>query len=499
MQAVTRETMRSIENATFSSGQTTESLMDSAGLGIAEHILRYYPQHKHVTAYLGKGHNAGDALVALEHLREAGWEIALRSEALLRDFTPLTRKKLLQLDVNLFKQQKAPRPNSLLLDGLVGIGAEGALRAPLKSLAAEMNLHRSQHGCTTIALDVPSGIDANSGEIYPDSVRADHTLCIGLAKIGLLHSSVVDYVGAIGLVKLDAIQPAFDEHIKELKGPSLITAQSLTRKRRPHDTHKGQAGRVGIWAGSEGMLGAAALCARAALKSGAGLVTLFTPPTLYPILAAIVPTEVMIKPTIDPRGLLEQNFDALVIGPGIGTPVPSVAEKLLSVMEQSTVATVLDADMLNLIARENAQQALSQHCIITPHPAEMLRLFPDSAQLTREKSARQFSEAFSATLYLKGARSIVASAGQPLHINSSGTPAMATAGQGDVLAGLIGGLAAQGYSALDCCRLAGWLCGEASQLALASGHEVEETLCASDTLRNLPQAFAQIIRRDSSV
>jgi hydroxyethylthiazole kinase-like uncharacterized protein yjeF len=206
----------------------------------------------------------------------------------------------------------------------------------------------------------------------------------------------------------------------------------------------------------------------------------------------MLPPEIMLQPCSSPTTMLEKNFDALVLGPGIGTPSASLASQLLEVAEKSKVPTIIDADMLNLIARENKLSSLSTHSILTPHPGEMNRIFPSSA--SREEIARNFCQRHPFTLLLKGARTIITAPNSPLFINSTGTPAMATAGQGDVLSGLIGGLCAQGYHQIEACKLAAWLAGESAQLALASQAETEETLTASSIIRFLPAAFLAVPR-----
>ena len=483
--------MRDLENAVFAIGHTPEALMLQAGERMSQAILRYYPSHSHATAYLGKGHNAGDALVLAKYLQKAGWSIQLRCPYLEDDLSPLTLKMLESLGAIPLDSSTPPTAGSLLIDGLLGIGANGPLRPPLRELATEMNQARDSLGCTLISLDTPSGVNASTGEIYPAAVKADHTLCVGYPKSGLLKSSCIQHVGALTQIALDALE---DHSPKACQSsPELITPHTLRRKRRDFDTHKGQAGRVGIWAGSKGMLGAAVLTATAALKSGAGLITLFSPPEIYSIIAPMLPPEIMVRLSLSPLTMLEQNFDAIVLGPGIGTPDSNLANQLLAVVERSSIPIVLDADMLNLIAREEKLSSLHPKCILTPHPGEMQRLFPSSE--SREKIALNFCELYPVTLLFKGARTIITEPNKVLYVNSTGTPAMATAGQGDVLSGLIGGLCAQGYTPLDATKLSAWLAGEAAQLALASQTETEETLSASSVIHFLPQAFLAVARQ----
>ncbi|GAA5495601.1 bifunctional NAD(P)H-hydrate repair enzyme Nnr [Rubritalea halochordaticola] len=488
MLSVTCQQMQDIEAASFKQGHKPESLMEQAGAGIAKTILHYFPNKRNAVAYLGRGHNAGDALVALRILRDLGWQVGIRCENALHELAPLTRRKLRELGDDFYYNQKRPEKDSIILDGLLGIGAKGPLREPLALLAGEMNHHRVQGRSNTIAMDIPSGINGDTGEVYDGAVIADLTITIAIPKTGLLSQNAVNHVGSLALVPLEALTP---ENIQpsQPRPLHLTTRHSIKRKRRSFDTHKGQAGRVGIWAGSEGMLGAASLCAEAAIRSGAGLVTLFTPPTLYAALASITPREIIITPSINPQDLLKSRFDALVIGPGLGSPVASLAEKLFAVIQETELPCVLDADMLNLIAREKRLDLFRKNTILTPHPGEMARIYPASEHFSRVPTADNFTSEYSSTLLYKGARTLVAWEASPIYHNSTGTPAMATAGQGDVLSGLIGGLCAQGYPNLEAARLAAWLCGEACQLALRESHITEETLTASDTIAHLAQAF----------
>lgn len=484
--------MRAIENRAFSERRTPEELMDEAGYKIAQKVLHYFPKVKKVTAYLGKGHNAGDAIVALQHLKEAGWTVNIQTNILQRGLAPLTQKKLMALGVNYYQNQQKPESGSVLLDGLLGIGAKGPLRDKVAGLAEAINHHRNENNCSVVALDIPSGVDGDTGEIYEHAVEADLTITIGFPKTGLLTSRALNHVGALSLIKLDALKPEISGELSTLH---LICEHSLSRKRRKFDTHKGTAGRVAIWAGSLGMLGAAALTATAALKAGAGLVTIFILPELFHTLAAMIPSEVMLRPSTSPLEMLDSGFNAIAMGPGMGNPEESISQELLEVAAKSDKPVILDADMLNLIASKGVLDQLTQHNILTPHPGEMARLMPESRNLTREETVSTFTQSSPATLLFKGARTIVSQKGSPLFINSSGTPAMATAGQGDVLTGIIVGLCAQGYEQLEATKLAAWLAGEAAQIAIAEEHDTDETLTASSVLAHLHKAFAQIDRR----
>ncbi|MFD2157653.1 NAD(P)H-hydrate dehydratase [Rubritalea tangerina] len=489
MQSVSCQIMREIENSAFALGHSPESLMRQAGKRMAETLLRYYPCSRHAIAYLGKGHNAGDALVILMHLAQAGWRVELRLSTPLDQLAPLTGKMYDELRVSPLDAPPAVTNSTLLLDALLGIGAEGPLRPPLSDAAAEMNTLRQSFGCSTIAIDTPSGINADTGECYANSVLADHTLSIGFPKSGILTENALPQVGAISHITLDALTDQAPTTSPD-NALSLITHQSLTRIKRPFDTHKGQAGRVGIWAGSAGMLGAAALCASAALKAGAGLVTLHLPSSLYPSITPLLPPEIMVALDTSPDSLLNKNYDAIVIGPGIGKPEPELEDALMDLISQTQIPMVIDADMLNVIARSQLLYNISKTAILTPHPGEMQRLMPTTT--SREATAKLFSERYPCTLLYKGARTLVANADSPIFANSTGSPAMATAGQGDVLAGLISALCAQNYPPLEAAKTAAWLAGEAAMLALADGSESTETLTASSVISYLHHAFEAI-------
>ena len=480
MSAVTAGEMRELEEAAFRSGVDAGLLMDAAGRGIADRLRQHFPRPGTAVAYLGKGNNAGDALVVLESLREAGWAVALRASHPPQEWSTLARQRHRRLDEPLAGPLDPPgRPGPLLLlDGLLGIGARGPLRPPLAALADEMARLRRDRGALVVAIDLPSGLDTDRGELHPGGVVADLTVTVGVPKSGLLADAAAAACGRLFVVPLAEL-PEPDR-----PGPRLATPEGFPGRRppRPHDFHKGRAGRVGILAGSEGMTGAAVLCATGALRGGAGLVTLHA----HDRLAA--PPEVMVRPS--DRRVAEAfgpEADALVIGPGIGRPERS--DELLERLAADGRPVVLDADALNLIARDDRRDLLRAPCLITPHPGEFARLAPDLAGLPRVEAATRFVERHPCTLLLKGARSVVAAPGIDPRLNPTGHAGMASGGQGDVLAGVCGALLAGGVPAPDAAMLAAWLCGRAAERALTHGGQSEESCTASDTLAHLGGAF----------
>lgn len=479
-----------LETQAFENGWTGESLLDSAGEALGHAIGRHFPTTGTVIGYLGKGHNAGDTLVALRILRDFyGWQIATRHAFAIADFTDVSSRKWHQLGPPT-PAQEVPQPQRLsrpllLLDGLLGTGASGALREPILGLAREMTHLRQNHGARIAAVDLPSGIEADTGKIFPDTVTADITFMIGNAKRGLLHSQAVDATGALALVPVEPLTAPPSADLEAICPQSLASGKSP----RPFNFHKGMAGRVAIVAGSSAYTGAAVLAASGALRGGAGLITLHVPESIRPIVSAKCPPEIIVAGYQNARQVLETRFDALVVGCGLGKLSGTDAEAVLSLIEQASAPTVIDADALNLIAENNRADLFSAHHVLTPHPGEFARLAPDLAELPREQAARRFADRCHATLLLKGSRTLVTRRGQPLHANTSGTPAMATGGQGDLLAGVIGALLASGDDPLVAAARGAWLCGRAAEIALNQPHLSEESLVPEDVLHALGAAF----------
>jgi NAD(P)H-hydrate epimerase len=490
MSAVTIAETLQLEAAAKADGWSEEQLLNLVGERLGRAIGRRFPHPGTVVAYLGKGHNAGDALVALRILRDQfGWEIAARFAFPIPDLAPLTQKKWLEIGTcpaldspPAWRDLESPL---LLLDGLLGSGSSGPMRIPLTTLAQEMASLRKLAGARIAAVDLPSGIDPDSGQIFPNTVTADATFMIGNAKCGLLTSHAAAATGSLALVP---VEPLTASHLGLIE---LISPQTLDfgKEPRPFDFHKGMAGRVGILAGSECYPGAAVLAASGALRGGAGLVTLFVPNSVHSLISAKCPPEIIVRGIENPREVMSLRFDSWVVGCGLGEMNITFGKGLLEFIRDSKVPTVVDADALNLIARSGATDVFSDQHILTPHPGEFARLAPDLAALPREEAARRFADCSPATLLLKGCRTLVTRRGEPLWCNSTGTPAMATGGQGDLLAGVIGARLAIGDSAMEACQLGAWICGRSAELALDEEITSEESLTPSDVLHFLGAAF----------
>ena len=486
---LTSQEMYLAEDAVFASGVAAETLMNSAGEKIAQEILGRFSQtpRGRAVAVVGTGNNGADALVALRHLKEAGWSVAVRSAILPSKMTGLLAKKWRELEAPslLDSLEEFHKTGAfVILDGLLGIGTKGDLREPHSKLATEINDLSYKRKVYVVAIDIPSGLDCDTGHCGRNTVQANLTCTLGSPKIGLIADEATAHVGSLTLLQLDGLS---DWNLKKdhFITPATLPIEKLSRS---YEFHKGQAGRVGIIAGSRGLAGAAALTSLGALRGGGGLITLFVKKTDYSIILPLIPIDVMVKPVDRYTEVLNENFDALAIGPGLG----KAGQDILAVIKGFTGPVVVDADALNLIARSSHISTLRPNHLVTPHPGEMIRLLQteDCQSENRASIARKFTKQSEATLLFKGARTILTDRESPLAYNTTGTPGMATGGQGDVLSGLLAALMARGFDPLDAAKMGAWLCGRASELAL--DYHSEESLSASSTADFLGSAFKKL-------
>ena len=481
--------MREAEEAAFARGIEVEALMDEAGAGVARAVQNFFPHPGTCFVYAGKGHNGGDALVAAEHLKRAGWKIDIHLAFPENECSELTRKKLLTLRAapkNLPAIERHRSPD-IILDGLLGLGANRLLREPVRAAAREINQLRHAHNAFVFAVDLPTGLDADSGEVDPeDCIIADFTIAIGFAKHGLIADPALDFVGRIDVVPLVDLVP-------DLTSPKELaaTAHSLSPllPRRKFSAYKNQFGRIGIVAGSKGFAGAALMTASGALRAGAGLVEVFVPEEIYSIVASASPVEAMVKPVRSYRKLLEEKIDFWALGPGLGK---SHAPEILDLVKDAEQPMVVDADGLNILADKIDTLGHSRGPrLLTPHPGEMERLF-EVGKMSRADVAKNFCEQFPVTLLFKGSRSIVAERGRPVSFNTTGNPGMATGGMGDILTGVCAGLLGQRLSMYDAARLGAWVCGRAAEMSIFTSNASEESLLPSDVLDHLGAAFNEL-------
>jgi ADP-dependent NAD(P)H-hydrate dehydratase / NAD(P)H-hydrate epimerase len=479
MKVVTVAEMRAIEAKAMAGGVSEAELMGQAGHALGHALGRAFPEIGTAIAFIGKGHNAGDALIALRVLRDSfGWDISIRAAFHSEEWAELTKAQLGNL-VPVDAVIANPGP-LLLIDGLLGIGAKGAPHGSIADLIAEMNRLRHTRGAVIAAVDLPSGTDPDSGEVFPGAVTADATFMIGAAKRGLLLGRAADATGSLHLVAVAGLA-ADGTTDMELIAPQTM---DFGKSPRPFDFHKGKAGRVAIVAGSPQFSGAALLSALGAIRAGGGLVTLHAPSKACDGIRSRLPLEAMLCACDNPSELIPETYDALVVGPGLGKMDAVFADGLAKLISSSQVPTVIDADALDLLKTRGIK--LGKLHLLTPHPGEFARLAPEFSGMPREEAARGFVAETEAVLLLKGARTIIAGKGSALRINSTGTPAMSNGGQGDLLSGVLGALLAGGMKPFDAAALAAWLCGRAAEI---SASERGSPCTATDTAVGLGLAL----------
>lgn len=488
---LTRAQMMEVEERAFASGFNAETLMESAGRQMADFVRQSHPRPGICRVFAGKGHNGGDVLVAARHLAAAGWCV----ETILPEspLAPLTEAQFGKLEKTLSAGAGFPLPPihhwqpahlTVVLDGLLGIGARGNPRDQVASAICEINRLRENLGAWVVSADLPSGLDADTGVPGEPCVRADATMAMGFAKTGLLADEAVQFVGRLAIAPLEGLVAQ-----DSASDGAQVIWSSLLRPLLPpraFDTHKGMAGRVAVLAGAPGFAGAARLCSAAAVAGGAGLVTLFVKKEIYPILASSLIPEAMVRKVESYEDVLRDRWDAIAMGPGLST---SHAGEILSVVRRSTAPCVVDADALNVVAKSpGSLTACAGPRLLTPHPGEMERLSPCKGR-SRLHWMRDFVDRYPVTLLLKGARTIIGRAGRPAAYNTTGNPGMASGGMGDVLTGLSAALLAQGLGPDEAAMTGAWVCGRAAEIAIASGRESQESLRASHVIEFAGQAF----------
>lgn len=420
-------------------------LMQRAGQAAADLAARLASDKGgEILVLAGPGNNGGDARIAARLLQERFFRVTVATGA----EAPVL---------------PARKSWSLIVDGLFGIG----LGRDIEGKYAALVDYANAQGCPVLALDVPSGLHSDSGRVLGRAVRATHTLTFLAHKPGLLTLDGPDHCGELLVDPLGL-------DVRALVRPSgWIASPALFRhvlKPRPRNFHKGNAGCVAVLGGAAGMCGAALLAGRAALRIGAGKVYVGLLDREAPNFDAGAP-ELMLRP---PDELLGLDLDALVVGPGLGEA--ERAEVLLGAVLTSELPCVLDADALNLLAQSADLRAAcarrAADTLLTPHPAEAARLLcgkTAEVQGDRLSAARELRERFNAHVVLKGNGSLLMARDGHWFVNTSGNPGMATAGMGDVLAGLLGALLCQRYSGEAALVLGAHLHGAAADACAAEG------------------------------
>lgn len=537
MKLVSVDEMRKIEAEANERGVSYEMMMERAGLGVAEVIRREYADLENPTALglVGSGNNGGDALVALAALAQAGWKARAYLARARQANDPLVARLvqaggevlLAAEDVKKRRLDVWLEDSAVLLDGILGTGT----KLPLKPELAELLRHVASLAgrLHVVAVDCPSGVDCDTGEADEAALPAEITLCMQAVKPGLVNFPAFMKVGRLAVIDLalPADLKSAQTMVRQVADRSLV---SSFLPARPMDAHKGTFGTAMIVAGSINYSGAAYLAGRAAYRVGAGLVRLAIPGPLHTALAGQLPEATwLILPhemgviEASAAGVISRNLDkadALLIGPGLGQE-GTTAEFLQNLLSEKSphvskgsfgfvVAKkeeeqpdesvhlpplVIDADGLNLLARlADWPRLLPPETVLTPHPGEMSRLtgLPTAEiQAQRVALAEQYAKEWRQVVVLKGALTVVAGAQGQTCIIPVATAALARAGTGDVLAGIIVGLRAQGVPAFQAAVAGAWLHAQAG-LKAAEWMGTTASVLAGDVLDSIPEVLQEL-------
>lgn len=508
MKVVTAQEMREIDRKAITEFKIPGIvLMENAGLQVAQAVKEKLPgiNGRTVTVFAGKGNNGGDGLVAARHLFNMGADVKV---LLLDSPEKITGDAAVNLEIWKKIGQKvytvtqkddfnAVRlflvKTDIVIDAIYGTGFKGTVREYAGRIIEAINACEKP----VIAVDIPSGVEADTGSVNGPCIRASLTVTFGLPKVGLLLEPGSGHAGELRVVDISLPGSLLgDDRIKcNLANENLVRGWLPFR---PSCSHKGDYGRVLVVSGSRGMAGSSCLAAEAAARAGAGLVTLVVPEGVYEPVASKL-TEVMVAPVAQTgegtlsrealpviRGMMERA-DVVALGPGLSTN-PETVEVVRKIISHSRIPAVLDADGLNaFIGHTDLFKKVKKSLVLTPHPGEMARLTGlsvEMVQLNRLHEARTWSSNWGAVLVLKGYRTIVASPDGTAYINTTGNPGMATGGSGDVLTGIIAGLLAQGMEAVTAAAAGVYLHGAAGDVAAREKGMMG--LIAGDLLSALP-------------
>ena len=431
-----------------------------------------------ITVYAGSGNNAGDGYVLAGHARQRGFAVELKQIGRTESLGADARRALefaLGAGVVLEPLNDAPPRGDVLVDALLGTGARGAMRDSFQAAIDHLNAADR----LVVALDLPSGVDADTGGLLTKRpVVADLTVTFIAPKLGLTTGPATDCVGELVVDRLEAPRGLYDSH--PAPGIAVLDGRLRHALERPINAHKGLFGRLAVVGGDAAMGGAVALTATAALNIGAGIVRVATHDAHRAVILTRAP-EAMVQAVEDDAALdgVLAASTSFALGPGLGrTPWgETLARRVLEHCTAEDKPVVIDADGLNFIAAR--QPAIPPRAVLTPHPGEAARLLDsDNATIQNDRSAtvRSLSERYApAVVVLKGAGTLLAADGELVGICRAGNPVLAIPGSGDVLTGLIGGLLSRGLPPRDAAALGVWLHADAGDRALQSG----STLVAS--------------------
>jgi hydroxyethylthiazole kinase-like uncharacterized protein yjeF len=515
MKILTSAQMRQAEQDSTGLGISTAMLMENAGHAVAHEIKRILGavSQKHIIVLVGPGNNGGDGLVTARYLCDWGALVVVvllaRRPSDDANLLAVTQRGVALVDCS--GSGKAPSLNWLfsssidaVIDAVFGTGKVRPLRGKIAAILKQVRELKAQYtDLRLIGLDLPSGLDADSGRVDPHCLFADNTITLGFPKPGLFQFPGAERTGKISVVNIGVV-----ESLVDYVSDDLLTNEWVRPilPKRPIGANKGTFGRVMVVAGSINYIGAAYLSCYGAMRAGAGLVTLAAPLSLHPVLAAKL-TEVTHLPLAESSpGVIAaeaaasvrrelKNYDTLLVGCGLGQhPATARFVKSLLLERELPVLPVIDADAINILAKiPDWWRKLADNTILTPHPGEFARLTGlsvDDIQSGRIGLSRQKAEEWHKTVVLKGAYTVVASSDGKCRVAPFANPGLASAGTGDVLAGVIAGLLAQGLSAPDAAACGVYLHGMAGEMV--KDWMGDTGMIASDLLPELPLAIKRL-------
>lgn len=522
--------MKELESAANSGGYSFEKMMIQAGANLARLVHERYQAATELRALglVGGGNNGGDTLVALTELKKAGWSVCAvlvqkdtRAHLLVQELLECGGR-IAEVD----RLDEELKGADLILDGLIGTG----FKPPLKEQFAGILrvVHQNSTGKIVVAVDCPSGVDCTSGETSPEVLHAHLTVCMEAVKVGLLKFPAFEYCGDLVTVNLGI--PA--RVLKKYDDGDRVIDRELVRDCLPPrepDTHKGSFGRLLVCGGSVNYPGALVLAARSAYRGGAGLVECALPERIYEVAAAYNPENIYTL-LEEEDGVISENAagtllkrlanaNTLLLGPGFGledTTARFVQRVLFSPTVKSkssligflptgespqkasltaNIPLLIDADGLRLLAKvENWSAKLRAEVVLTPHPGEMSALtgLPvGEIQSDRLGVVKEYARKWKVTMVLKGALTVVATPDGKAAVLPYASSVLSKAGTGDVLAGMIAGLLAQGARAKEAAVAGVWLHAEAARL-VEKDHTNPRSLLAGDLVTAIPRAFANL-------
>ncbi len=499
MKIVSSKQMAEIEAMAYRKGASESEFMEEAGSGVALTVQDFIERAqcpRQVILLCGKGNNSGDAYVAGIDLLQFDYEVTAYQTVPIEACSSLCRHNFARFvqqggkayTIESAEEFQLPQEGTII-DGLFGTGFRGTVEEPFASIIQKVN----ESQLPVISIDIPSGLDGDSGIIGGIAVKAEETAFLGLPKMGFFLNNGWDYVGRLRYVNfglgeeyIDSIPPS----MQMLENDELRPWMPEIQRSR----HKYEAGYVIGVAGSPGMSGAAALSGWSALTAGAGIVRLFHPEGMEAELSGSAAE--LIKSPYDKKDLSPilkelERANALYLGPGLGRD-EETGIFLKNLLPRITVPCVIDADALNLIAKQ--QLPIPEGAILTPHHGEMGRLLtkklPDQTCQEMLEECQNFCEEQCVTIVLKGAPTFILHPEYPISVNPTGDPGMATAGSGDVLTGLIAANLAQGLEPYQAAALGVFLHGLAGEFAATILTSYSVT--ASDIIDHFPDAFSQL-------